>query len=281
MDPLSTTTAILALLETSIGIVSRLRVAYSRQRAQKSVIDRHNEELQGIESVIQVIRQEECLQTAAVVSELVKIKDLSQELLTLLRRLDPGDKSLPRQIAHQLSSGSKDEADLDSILKRINTAKTNLLIHIQVAGVGLSRDGQNNIVANTAEISNLDRTIKTLLGDEWGLKIASLIQHKPLQDSNELDRIGISTPKGPTTRIIIGNLTRSQALQINGPVGEDEWKSISHLEIRDNEAGLASSQVNYPVSRTVFASLLFDHSIKYILLFVLIYLPFDYFFGKR
>ncbi|CAG8077951.1 unnamed protein product [Penicillium olsonii] len=281
MDPLSTTTAILALLETSIGIISRLRVAYSRQRAQQSVIERHNEELQGIESVIQVVRREECLQTAAVVSELVKIKDLSQELLTLLKRLDPGDKSLPRQIAHQLSSGSKDEADLDSILKRINTAKTNLLIHIQVAGVGLSRDGQNNIVANTAEISKLDRTIKTLLGDEWGLKIASLIQHKPLQDSNELDRIGISTPKGPTTRIIIGNLTRSQALQINGPVGEDEWKSISHLEIRDNQAGLASSQVNYPVSRTVFASLLFDHSIKYILLFVLIYLPFNYFFGKR
>ncbi|CAG7930862.1 unnamed protein product [Penicillium olsonii] len=281
MDPLSTTTAILALLETSIGIVSRLRVAYSRQRAQQSVIERHNEELQGIESVIQVVRREEYLQTAAVVSELVKIKDLSQELLTLLKRLDPGDKSLPRQIAHQLSSGSKDEAALESILKQINTAKTNLLIHIQVAGVGLSRDGQNNIVANTAEISKLDQTIKTLLGDEWGLKIASLIQHKPLQDSNELDRIGISTPKGPTTRIIIGNLTRSQALQINGPVGEDEWKSISHLEIRDNQAGLASSQVNYPVSRTVFASLLFDHSIKYILLFVLIYLPFNYFFGKR
>ena len=145
------------------------------------MIERHNEELQGIESVMQVVRREECLQTAAVVSELVKIEDLSQELLTLLKRLDPGDKSLPRQIAHQLGSGSKDEADLDNILKRINTAKTNLLVHIQVAGVGLSRDGQNNIVANTAEISKLDQTIKTLLGDEWGLKIASLIQHKPLQ----------------------------------------------------------------------------------------------------
>jgi hypothetical protein len=169
------------LLETSIGIISRLRVAYSRQKAQQSVIERYNDELQGIESVIQVVRREECLQTAAVISELRRIKDLSQELLAFLKRLDPGDKSVPRQIFHQLSSGSKDESDLDNIVQRIGTAKTDLILHIQVAGVGLSRDSQSNIVANTAEISKLDQTIKTLLGDEWGLKIASLIQHKSLQ----------------------------------------------------------------------------------------------------
>ena len=86
-----------------------------------------------------------------------------------------------------------------------------------------------------------------------------------------MNRIGVSVPNGGNTRIIIGNLTRLQALQINGPIGEDEWKTISHLEIRDNEAGLASSQVNYPVSGIVFASLLFDRTIKYVLLFVLIY----------
>lgn len=69
-----------------------------------------------------------------------------------------------------------------------------------------------------------------------------------------LKQIGNPTSDSKSTRIIIGNLTRLQALQINGPVGEDEWKSISHLEIRDNEAGTASSQANYPVSGMVFAS---------------------------
>lgn len=93
--------------------------------------------------------------------------------------------------------------------------------------------------------------------------------------------MGMSAPNCRTTRIIVGNLTRPQALQLNGPVGEDEWKSISHLEVRDNEAGVASSQINYPVSGAVFASLLFDHCIKYILLFILIYLPFNYLFAKK
>lgn len=86
-----------------------------------------------------------------------------------------------------------------------------------------------------------------------------------------MNRIGVSVPSGGNTRITISNLTRLQALQINGPIGEDEWKTISHLEIRDNEAGLASLQVNYPVSGTVFASLLFDHTIKHVSLFVLLF----------
>ena len=103
-------------------------------------------------------------------------------------------------------------------------------------------------------------------------------------NQDDLEQIGVSVSSNNgslskrTSRVIVGNLTRLQALQVNGPVGEDEWKTISHLEIRDNTAGLASSQVNYPVSGTVFASLLIDHSVKYILLFVLIYLPFHYFF---
>ncbi|KAJ5462600.1 hypothetical protein N7475_007544 [Penicillium sp. IBT 31633x] len=248
-----TTSAILALLETSIGIISRLRVVYSRQKAQSSIIEQRYKELQSTESIIHVVHREECLQTAEVISELVKIKDLSQELLALVKRLDPGEKSIPHQIAHQLTSGSKDEGDFNHILNRLNTAKTNLILHIQVAGVGLSLDSQSNIVANTAQISNLDQTMKKLLGDGWGLKIASVIRHQP-------------------PRKLLG---------LNGPVGEDEWKSISHLEIRDNEAGVASSQINYPVSGTVFASLLFDHCIKYILLLILIYLPFNYLFAKK
>lgn len=108
------------------------------------------------------------------------MKDLSQELLTLLERLDPGKKSISRQLAYQLISGSKDEGNFDNIVKRMNTAKTNIILHVQVASVGLTRDAQSNIVANTAEISHLDRTLRELLGDGQGLRIASLLKDRPL-----------------------------------------------------------------------------------------------------
>ncbi|KGO78134.1 hypothetical protein PITC_034820 [Penicillium italicum] len=277
MDPLSITTNVLALLETSINITGRLlKVAYS-----SNLLKQHHEELRRTESVIRVVHSEGFLETAAVTSELKKLKNLSQELLTLLERLDSGKKSFPRQIAYKLANGSQDEENLGKILERMNTVKTNIILHVQVAGVELARDSQSIIAANAAKISQLGQTVKELLGDEQELKIASLIKDQPLReggtpilDAEGLNRTGVSIPNGESTRIIIGNFTKLQALQINGPVGKDMWKAISHLEIRDNEAGLASSQVNYPVSGTVFAALLFDHAIKYVLLFVLIYLVF-------
>lgn len=108
------------------------------------------------------------------------MRNLSQELLALLERLDSGKKSISRQLAHQLISGSKDEEHFDNIVKRMNTAKTNIILHVQVASVGLTRDAQSNIVANTAEISHLDRTIRDLLGDGRGLRIASLLKDQPV-----------------------------------------------------------------------------------------------------
>lgn len=144
------------------------------------MLAQHHEDLRGTESVIKVVHSQRCLETAAVTSELVKMRNLSQELLALLERLDSGKKSISRQLAHQLISGSKDEEHFDNIVKRMNTAKTNIILHVQVASVGLTRDAQSNIVANTAEISHLDRTIRELLGDGRGLRIASLLKDQPL-----------------------------------------------------------------------------------------------------
>jgi hypothetical protein len=34
----------------------------------------------------------------------------------------------------------------------MNTAKTNIILHVQIAGVGLMRDGQRTIAANAASL---------------------------------------------------------------------------------------------------------------------------------
>jgi hypothetical protein len=63
---------------------------------------------------------------------------------------------------------------------------------------------------------------------------------------------GASGTKVDSTRIIVDNLTEEQALQINGPVGEDMWRKVSHLEIKRNKASGNSTQLNYPVNMEVF-----------------------------
>lgn len=59
-----------------------------------------------------------------------------------------------------------------------------------------------------------------------------------------------------TSRIVLNNITQGQALQINGPIGEEGWREVAKLEIRDNKAENKSIQVNHAISADVFAQLL-------------------------
>jgi hypothetical protein len=43
-------------------------------------------------------------------------------------------------------------------------------------------------------------------------------------------------------------MAQHQSCQINGPVGEDIWKDLGRLEIRDNIAKDQAAQFNYAIS---------------------------------
>ena len=60
----------------------------------------------------------------------------------------------------------------------------------------------------------------------------------------------------PTTRVIVGNLTEGQALQINGQVGQENWYAVSNLEIRNNKATGKATQINGLMSTDAFSQLL-------------------------
>lgn len=59
-----------------------------------------------------------------------------------------------------------------------------------------------------------------------------------------------------SSRIVLNNVVREQALQINGPVGEKGWREAFQLEVRDNQAAGNSIQVNHAISEDMFNKLL-------------------------
>lgn len=54
----------------------------------------------SIKDIIQIVKDEEALRTAAVVSELVTIEVVAARLVDCLKMVDPGTKSSMRQLAH-------------------------------------------------------------------------------------------------------------------------------------------------------------------------------------
>ena len=65
--------------------------------------------------------------------------------------------------------------------------------------------------------------------------------------------------RATTERIVKNNTTVSQALMVNGPIGEDRWKNINRLEIKDNRAEDTSTMVNYAMSLDVFEKIMDRH----------------------
>jgi len=54
----------------------------------------------NINIIIQIVKDEEALRTAAVASELVKIEAVAAKLVNCLKTVDLGTKSSMRQLAH-------------------------------------------------------------------------------------------------------------------------------------------------------------------------------------
>jgi hypothetical protein len=86
-------------------------------------------------------------------------------------------------------------------------------------------------------------------------------------DEGDLARLGVVSPDPdtagpetattmPTSRIVVNCITRGQALQINGPIGEEGWKEVVKLEIRDCIAEDRSIQVSHAISAETFIQLL-------------------------
>ncbi|PYI17757.1 hypothetical protein BO99DRAFT_414081 [Aspergillus violaceofuscus CBS 115571] len=296
MSGLEVAVSVLSLIEASISLIGQLHDAYKRQKEHSSFLAGYAEELRRAKSIIQVVADEPDLQTAEISAQLVRTEALVQKLVDLLRRLSCEDnsKSAARQFFHQLTQGSRDERALSALVDQIDRAKADMTVLIQVAGVGLVRTTDNTLAANTEVIQRVDRHIREVLGDGRGLKIGSLVPGDEADARREIplsreEVAAVMGPPGPSSsssssnmeRIIENNLTQQQALQINGPVGEDRWKSISRLVVRQNRATGTSTQVNYPVSASTFYVLLVNHLIKYVLVCVLLYIPLAYLFQKH
>ena len=59
-----------------------------------------------------------------------------------------------------------------------------------------------------------------------------------------------------TERIIVGNMTKDQALMICGPIGKDLWAQIGRVDVRGNTAENNSTLVAYATSLEAMNALL-------------------------
>lgn len=130
-----------------------------------------------------------------------------------------GSKGIIIQTAHQCIPRTKDEEMFASIMEEIDEARSNLI---------LTDDGLAYL--STTEVASF--SIEGLSS----LRGLTITDEEPLTSKR-------------TQRIVIGNLAQDQTLQINSPIGQDEWNEIRHTRVEGNIARGNALQVNWQISR--------------------------------
>jgi hypothetical protein len=115
------------------------------------------------------------LQTAAVAESVQKILQTSEELKQHLDYLTAEQtKSKGRQLMHSLKSGDKDEKEMEEILKKLDRARLELAMRIQLVNVGVMRSINDGLIAAIPTIRRTNRNVERVL--DTGLKIAKLLK---------------------------------------------------------------------------------------------------------
>lgn len=178
---LGAVSAISNLLEAAINIVGRIRKAHEQQKDLGRAFSDYHDELVETRKIVHLVKCEEALRTAAITSQLVRIKGLTAGLVGCLEPLDPENKGFVRQFAHQLMRGSHDEKVIADRINELCRAKSSLSLRIQVANVSLTRSAGDTVVANTAAIHRVDMLLQEVFGEGRGLKLAEFLRNRPLE----------------------------------------------------------------------------------------------------
>jgi hypothetical protein len=175
-DVLGVASSVAQLLEGAIRLLKRVRKAYERHQHLTEALDKHTLEIENINAIVRTIVDEDALQTAAVSSELTKLHAVGAKLLKCLRELDPGNKGIVRQLAHQLVHGTKEEETLANIMTDLDRVKADLSLRVQLANVGLTRMVHDTVLANVEVINRIDRLLAEVFRESHGLKLAGLLR---------------------------------------------------------------------------------------------------------
>jgi hypothetical protein len=165
------------LLEGSISILKRIRTAYTRQKELADVLGGHETVLKTTNSILLVVKDEEALRTAAVISQSTIIQGLAKKLHEYLQSLDPEDKSHFRQFTHQLFRGSQDEMVLAAMIEEIARAKSD---------VGLTRTVADGLAVNADVVRRVDLVLQQIFGEGQGLRITNLLGERLVQGESGL-----------------------------------------------------------------------------------------------
>ncbi|KAI1631885.1 hypothetical protein F4809DRAFT_630252 [Biscogniauxia mediterranea] len=274
MDVLGFAAAIGQLLAQVVSLYQQVDAARHAVRTAPKVLNDTTTQLLTLSDILRDVENEKALHTEAISTQLGFVKDITNELRRILESMRILQRrSRLQQGLRALSRGQRDEAKLAEVLKRLEEAKTMLLLRISVAHIGLTgclAEEVRNVVqteralasrpvdkssteasraANTTD-EEVRLTATTAEDNQPGkvenAHLRSKQKSNPVQLNNNTATRRRSSEEVETSHelVVRGNGTSGSAHQINGIVGIEGSKMVTKACILENQATGMSRQQN-------------------------------------
>ncbi|KAF2279093.1 uncharacterized protein EI97DRAFT_431307 [Westerdykella ornata] len=259
-------------LEQTIKLIKRIRSARNSPKDLPPVLERHMKTVEETLKIVELIEDQEPLKTENIKSVLLKIQETGKSVTECLQEMNVAlEKGGLKNFVHQMRSGSDDLARLDTLMRDLALSKVDLGVSLELVSVGLTYKVGEAIAVNTAVVEDLNSRLKAQLGDQYGLKLATIVQNRKANADGtvsltaadiaelsakphdlESDDFGTHGQKYKK-RIIKDNRALRQGFMLNVPVAgeQDIWDHIDEIEISNNLAEDGGTMFNYPVSKEV------------------------------
>lgn len=159
------------LLQTTIDIADRIKSAKDKKHTQ-ALIKSNRKEVASLKDIVAIVDKEETLRTQAITAEIAEIAVLAQNLEDLLNSMENAN------FATAFIHGKDQKAELTFFTGEIVKLKSNLMLKIQSAHVGLTILANQKCAAQVQKIESVDAMLRKLISDFEGLLIADIVTGK-------------------------------------------------------------------------------------------------------
>lgn len=136
------------------------------------VVNQNRKDVSSLKEVIQAIYAEEVLQTETIIAEIAESVSLVEKIEDVLKVIQ--DAKFVSRFKH----GEDRRKELKSYTTELRTVKSNLVMKVQTAHVGLTRTVGEKLVAIPEQIESLDAKLTQLISGFDGLWIHEVLKDR-------------------------------------------------------------------------------------------------------
>ncbi|KAK8019186.1 hypothetical protein PG990_004324 [Apiospora arundinis] len=216
------------MFESAVDLIKSVRAAYDHVRGTSKTLDHTSQQLETLYRSLALVQDEPNLRTARVINQVSRVEEAGKELQGFLEKLQLSqeEQNTAQQHWHAFTSGKDDDKELAAIRGRLDSTRAELMLCIQIVGVGLFTNLDGGFRVMAANLNEVNRKVEEALN--FKLRLFELVSNRPpnagtLQQPFAPDPDSTQKATPDVYNEIYNNITIDQARVITGDIGVQEW----------------------------------------------------------